>query len=155
AGWFLRSRPILLRRWLRGKLADWGGAASARGAREQWTPGAFPSQMSDFFWTRSRVVREYLHEMASGDPRCDWVTWMTHRYAVTPGLSALVLGCGAGWLERALAGNGRVQSVVGVDFSPEAVARASEAAARAGLDRKVRHQVVDLDREALPGGPYD
>ena len=156
AGWFLRSRPILLRRWLRGKLADWGGTASAaRKAREQWNPEAFPSEMSDFFWTRSRVVREYLHEMASGDPRCDWVTWMTHRYAVTSGLSVLVLGCGDGWLERALAGNGRVRSAVGVDFSPEAVARASEATARAGLDDKVRHQVVDLDREAFPGGPYD
>ncbi|HEX7253011.1 MAG TPA: class I SAM-dependent methyltransferase [Thermoanaerobaculia bacterium] len=155
AGWFLRSRPILLRRWLRVKLADWRGAASTRKAREQWNPDAFPSEMNDFFWTRSRVVREYLHEMASGDPRCDWVTWMTHRYAVKPGLSVLVLGCGDGWLERVLAGSGRVERIIGVDFSPEAVARASENAARAGLSGKVRHQVVDLERDALPSGPYD
>ena len=155
AGWFLRSRPILLRRWLRVKLADWGGPASARKAREQWDPDAFPSAMSDFFWTRSRVVREYLHEMASGDPRCDWVTWMTHRYALKSGLRVLVLGCGDGWLERAVAENDRVESVVGVDFSPQAIARASESTARAGLARKVSHQVVDLDREALPAGGYD
>ena len=155
AAWFLRSRPILLRRWLQQKIADWRGPASVDRARGNWNPAAFPSALSDLFWTRSRVVRAYLHEMASGDPRCDWVTWMMHRYAAGQDLRVLVLGCGEGWLERTLAADRRVGGVVGVDFSREAVARAAENARQAGLDGKVRHEVVDLDRESLPAGPYD
>jgi SAM-dependent methyltransferase len=155
AAWFLRSRPILVRRWLQQRLADWRGRAAAEKAREHWNPASFPADLPDLFWTRSRVVREYLHEMASGDPRCDWVTWMTHRYAVGSDLRILVLGCGEGWMERALAASPRVRQVIGVDFSGEALQRATERAAAEGLSEKIRHEAVDLDHDALPGGPYD
>jgi len=93
--------------------------------------------------------------MVSGDPRCDWVTWMLHRYAVGMGLKALVLGCGEGWLERALARDARIPEIVAVDFSKEMLARAARQAEREGLDGKIRYAAVDLDREILPGGPYD
>jgi SAM-dependent methyltransferase len=155
AFWFLRSRPILLRRWIQQRIADARGPGAVEQARERWNPSAFPAALPDLFWTRSRVVREHLHEMASGDPRCDWVTWMMHRYAVGQNLSVLVLGCGEGWLERALASNPRVGGIVGVDFSREALARAAERAAIEGLDGRVRHEAVDLDREQLPQGPFD
>ena len=155
AGWFLRSRPILARRWLQQRLADWRPGAAVEKAREHWNPSSFPADLPDLFWTRPRVVREYLHEMASGDPRCDWVTWMLHRYAVGQNLSVLVLGCGDGWMELALAGQPRVARIMGVDLSPEALARADERAANAGLAGKIRHAPVNLDSEPLPGGPYD
>src|SRR6202011_2687068 len=92
ASWFVRSRPILLRRWLEQRMADWGGAASGQRARQRWSGSDFAASLPDLIWTRPRVVREYLHEMASGNPRCDWVTWMMHRYAVGTELTALVLG---------------------------------------------------------------
>jgi SAM-dependent methyltransferase len=106
-------------------------------------------------WTSSRVVREYLHERVSGNPGCDWVTWMLHRHATGENLRALVLGSGEGWLERALAAHPRIASVTAVDLSETAVERAREAAARAGLSERVRHAVVDLERDPLPPGPWD
>jgi SAM-dependent methyltransferase len=153
--WFLRSRPILLRRWAQQRFADWRGAASSERARARWGASRFAAVVPDLIWTRPRVVREYLHELASGDPECDWVTWMMHRYATGRGLRALVLGCGEGWLERMLARDKRIAGVVGVDLSEEAVARAGEHAAREGLSEKIRHGTVDLDRQAPPDGPYD
>src|SRR5262249_18028090 len=154
AGWFLRSRPILVRRWIQQLLADWRPAAAAVKACEHWNPAGFRATLSDLFWTRPRVIREYLHEMASGDPRCDWVTWMMHRYAVGQNLSVMVLGCGDGWMELALAARPRVARITGVDLSREALRRADESARAAGYAEKIRHAPVDLDREALPGGPY-
>ncbi len=86
---------------------------------------------------------------------CDWVTWMVHRYAAGNALSALVLGCGEGWLDRALARSERIAQVVAVDFSEEALARAAERAAREGLSHKVRHVPADLNRPEPLGGPFD
>jgi SAM-dependent methyltransferase len=155
AGWFLRSRPILARRWLQQRLAEWRPAAAVDKAREHWNPSNFPATVSDLFWARPKVIREYLHEMASGDPHCDWVTWMMHRYAVGQNLSALVLGCGDGWMELALASRPEVARVTGVDLSREALARAEESARTGGYAEKIRHLPINLDSEALPGGPYD
>ena len=106
-------------------------------------------------WTSSRVVREYLHERVSGNPACDWVTWMLHRHAPGENLRALVLGSGEGWLERALAADARIASVTAVDISEAAVERARDAAAREGLAERVRHAVADLERDPLPAGPWD
>jgi len=154
AGWFLRSRVILLRRWCQQRFTDWRGVASANRARAYWSSADLASA-KDLVWTRARVVREHLHEMVSGDPRCDWVTWMTYRYAVGTRLSALVLGCGQGWLERALALNDRIERVVGVDSSGGAIARAAELAAQQGLSGKIRYLALDLEHEVLPESPYD
>ena len=136
-------------------MADWGGAASGQRARQRWSGSDFAASLPDLIWTRPRVVREYLHEMASGNPRCDWVTWMMHRYAVGTELTALVLGCGEGWLDRALARSERISRVVAVDFSQEALACAAEQAARDGLSHKVRHMPADLNGPESLGGPFD
>jgi 2-polyprenyl-3-methyl-5-hydroxy-6-metoxy-1,4-benzoquinol methylase len=154
-GEFLRSRAILLRRRIHQTAADWRGSASNERARRRWSPSDFTATLPEMVWTRRQVVRAYLHELASGDPRCDWVTWMLYRYATGKGLSALVLGCGDGWLERALAGNERIAKVVGVDFSEETLAQAANLAALDPFGGKIRHAPIDLDRDAPPFGPYD
>jgi hypothetical protein len=46
---------------------------------------------------------------------------------------ALVLDCGSGWLETALAPRGRFRSIVACDFAPEPAARARSAAEAEGL----------------------
>jgi SAM-dependent methyltransferase len=65
-----------------------------------------------------------------------------------------VLGCGAGWLERALAGRGRFRSIVACDFAAESVTRARAAARVEGLS-SIEYMVLDLENERLPPGPFD
>jgi SAM-dependent methyltransferase len=66
----------------------------------------------------------------------------------------LVLGAGSGWLERALAEKDGIGSITACDFAPATVAAAEIAAHRAGQDR-IRYLVINLETEALPGGPFD
>jgi O-antigen biosynthesis protein len=152
--WFLRTRPTLLRRFLQKALAAGPLRFSRQRVRERWSP-AEAEGLAPRVWTSSRVVREYLHERVSGNPACDWVTWMLHRHAAGENLRALVLGSGEGWLERALAAHPRIASVTAIDLSEAAVERAREVAASAGLSARVRHAIVDLERDLLPPGPWD
>jgi SAM-dependent methyltransferase len=119
----------------------------------RWNDGHFTTSLEDMVWMASPVVRRYLHVLVSGDPACDWLTYLEWRH-LPHGLNrALVLGCGSGWLERALAGRGRFQSIVACDFASEAVAKARRSAGEANL-RGIEYKVLDLEREDL-GGPYD
>ena len=118
----------------------------------RWNDGVFTTQMENLVWTASPTVRRYLHKLVSGHPECDWVTYSEWKYLPPAVDRALVLGCGSGWLERALAGRGRFRSIVACDFAAETVNRAREAAARAGLE-SIEYRVVDLEREPLDG-PY-
>lgn len=163
----LKALPVRLRRRLQIALASLPSSSAARRVRERWAP-AHAGDVAPWLWTQSKVVREYLHELVSGDPACDWVTWMLHRHVPPPaaapaaadpgpqtGLAALVLGCGEGWLERRLAGDARIGRVVGVDVSEGIVAEARAGAEREGMGGRISHAVVDLDRDPLPAGPWD
>jgi SAM-dependent methyltransferase len=69
---------------------------------------------------------------------------------------AIDLGCGTGANVVELAARGF--DATGVDFSPVALGKARERAARAGLDDRCRFLEADLTASALPaevGGPYD
>jgi SAM-dependent methyltransferase len=154
AFWFVRTRPILARRFLQKTLAALPSERFRGRVADRWKPST-AAEIAPRVWTNARIVREYLHERVSGDPACDWVTWMLHRHVSGKRISALVLGCGEGWLERALASHPRIHAVTGVDLSEQAVAKAAERAARDGLGDRVRHAVVDLERDPIPGGPYD
>lgn len=73
---------------------------------------------------------------------------------IRPGMRVLDLGCGAGDVTFAAAGLvGPDGSVVGVDRSPEAPARARLRAGQRGLTQ-VQFMEGDLDDPA-PGGPFD
>jgi SAM-dependent methyltransferase len=152
--WFLRTRPILLRRSIQKALAAVPLPAWRTRVRDRWSPAGTGALASNV-WTSSRIVREYLHERVSGNPACDWVAWMVHRHSSGDHLRVLVLGCGEGWIERALASNPRVASIAGVDISAAAIARGAEIAAAEGLSDRIRHAVVDLERDPLPAGPWD
>ncbi len=119
----------------------------------RWNDGSFTTGLEDRVWTSSSTVRRYLHRLATGDPNCDWLTYVEWRH-LGPSLDrALVLGSGSGWLERAVAGRGRFRSIVACDFAAESVSRARTEAQAAGLD-SIEYRVVDLERESLDG-PYD
>ena len=123
-------------------------------APTRWDDGRFTSHLESLVWTASPVVRRYLHALVSGDPACDWLTWVEHAH-LSAGLDrALVLGCGSGWLERALAGRGRFRSIVACDFAAETISRARQAAEAEGVGG-IEYHVLDLENEALPEGPFD
>ena len=123
-------------------------------APTRWDDGRFTSHLESLVWTASPVVRRYLHALVSGDPACDWLTWAEHAH-LSAGLDrALVLGCGSGWLERAIAGRGRFRSIVACDFAAETISRARQAAEAEGVGG-IEYHVLDLENEALPEGPFD
>jgi SAM-dependent methyltransferase len=121
----------------------------------RWNDGSFTTQLESLVWTASPIVRRYLHRVATGDPLCDWLTAVRFRYLRGVVRRALVLGCGSGWLERALATpGGGVQAIVACDFARETVDRARAQAEREGKSM-IDYRIVDLEHEELPAGPFD
>ena len=103
-------------------------------------------------WMANTAVLMHLNERATGDPARDWLSSWAHRWFVGDALRVLVLGCGEGWLERAVARWPFVARIDAVDFAAEAVARAREAAR--GIE-KIHYGVADLNRDELPPDTYD
>lgn len=77
------------------------------------------------------------------------------RHIFRPGLRALDLGCGTG--EDALRLARRGLDVHGIDASAAMIARARSKAALAGVDggNAATFEVVDLNTDPLPPGPFD
>jgi SAM-dependent methyltransferase len=119
----------------------------------RWNDGDFTMGMEKLVWTASPVVRRYLHTLISGNPDCDWPTFLEQRHLPSQVESALVLGSGSGWLERGLAERRRFRSIVAGDFAGEVVEKARATAADRSL-ASIQYRVLDLEHENL-GGPYD
>jgi|GEM_PF-386592 len=130
-----------------------------------WGDGDFTGNLARIHWMASAVVRIYLNQLASGVPTRDWLrTALCHpltrggelrQRAEGEGWRVLVLGCGTGWLERAIAGRPEIHRIDACDISEAAVAEAAAEARRLGLEETLRYHVVDLNEEPPPGGPYD
>ena len=119
----------------------------------RWNDGAFTSHLERLVWTASPVVRRYLHRLVSGDPNCDWLTFLESRHLPDRVERALVLGCGSGWLERALSERGRFGRILACDVASATVERARREAERMGISN-IDYRVLDLEHAPL-GGPYD
>ena len=119
----------------------------------RWNDDRFKVCLETLVWTSSPVVRRYLHTLVSGNPDCDWVTYVTWRHLPPSADRALVLGCGSGWLERGLAQRGPLRTIVACDFARETVEKARATAAEEKLSG-IDYRVLDLEHEDL-GGPYD
>jgi len=124
----------------------------------RWGEGDFVEELGDAFWMNPARVRAHLNRLATGSPFCDWLTWFkTHWFPPDPGGAlrrCLVLGCGDGWLERALVADRPDLRVDACDIAPGAVARARETARGIGREA-IEYSVLDLDREELPADRYD
>ncbi|HXM78953.1 MAG TPA: class I SAM-dependent methyltransferase [Thermoanaerobaculia bacterium] len=118
----------------------------------RWNDGTFTSHVENLVWTASSTVRRYLHRLVSGTPDCDWLTYVEWKHLPPRVDRALVLGCGSGWLERALSQRGRFERIVACDFAPATVERARKEAQRLGLGN-IEYRVLDLEHEPLDG-PY-
>jgi SAM-dependent methyltransferase len=117
-----------------------------------WNDATYTQRLAHANWMANTAVLMHLNERATGDPARDWLSSRAHRWFVGDRLRVLVLGCGEGWLERAVAGWPFVTRIDAVDFAEEAVARAQEAGR--GL-AKIEYGVVDLNRDELPRDTYD
>ena len=117
-----------------------------------WNDAEFAERLAHMNWMANTAVLMHLNERATGDPARDWLSSWAHRWFVGDGLRVLVLGCGEGWLERAVAEWPFVARIDAVDFAEHAVARARELAR--GIS-KIEYGVVDLNRDLLPEQTYD
>jgi SAM-dependent methyltransferase len=124
---------------------------------ERWGDTDSTAALRSVFWTSSDVIGRYLNRRATGDPNADWLTWLDHVVLRPSGraLDCLVLGCGEGWLERALAPSPAVRSIVAMDISPKAVAEAERQAAEHDLEAIITYRVGNLDRDSLPVAAFD
>lgn len=117
-----------------------------------WNDEQRSEQLAHTTWMANTAVLMHLNERATGDPARDWLSSWAHRWFVGDDLRVLVLGCGEGWLERAVAQWPFVARIDAVDFAEHAVARAREAAR--GIP-KIQYGVIDLNRDELPAAAYD
>ena len=99
-----------------------------------------------------------MNRLATGHPDCDWLTWFKAHWlpasAEGETKQCLVLGCGDGWLERALVADRPDLRVDACDIAPGAVGRARATARSLGIDT-IEYSVLDLDRDPLPPDRYD
>ena len=117
-----------------------------------WNDAAYTERLAHANWMANTAVLMHLNERATGDPARDWLSSWAHRWFAGQDLRVLVLGCGEGWLERAIAEWPFVARIDAVDFAADAVARAREL----GCDiPKIEYGVVDLERDELPRDAYD
>ena len=117
-----------------------------------WNDAQFAERLAHANWMGNTAVLMHLNERATGDPARDWLSSWAHRWFAGDALRVLVLGCGEGWLERAIAAWPFVAHIDAIDFAEQAVARARELARGIG---KIHYGVVDLNRDQLPEDAYD
>lgn len=114
-----------------------------------WGDAGFTHAMAERSWMAPLPVLLHLNERSTGHPARDWLTAWAPRFMPGDRLRVLVLGCGEGWLERALARHDFIAHIDACDFAADAVARA-----RALAPAKVDYRVCDLNRDAIDG-QYD
>ncbi|HYC60212.1 MAG TPA: class I SAM-dependent methyltransferase [Thermoanaerobaculia bacterium] len=117
-----------------------------------WNDADYTKRLAHANWMANTAVLMYLNERATGDPARDWLSSWAHRWFVADRLRVLVLGCGEGWLERAVAQWPFVARIDAVDYAEEAVARARELGRGVA---KIHYGVVDLNRDELEADAYD
>lgn len=117
-----------------------------------WNDGDYAQRLAHANWMANTAVLMHLNERATGDPARDWLSSWAHRWFVGDALRVLVLGCGEGWLERAVAQWPFVARIDAVDFAEHAIARARDAAKDIP---KIHYGVLDLNRDELPPDTYD
>jgi SAM-dependent methyltransferase len=117
-----------------------------------WNDATHSDLLAHITWMANTAVQMHLNERATGDPARDWLSSWAHRWFGGENLRVLVLGCGEGWLERAVADRPFVARIDAVDFAEDAIARAREEAKGIG---KIHYGVVDLNRDELPRDTYD
>jgi SAM-dependent methyltransferase len=107
-----------------------------------------------FHWVESPIVSEYMNRNVSGNPALNWLAYSAAKYLGSGGSPRILsLGCGGGALERDVLRLNPGAVVTAIDFSPGAIALASERAREAGLN--VDYRIADLNEVQLEPRAYD
>lgn len=106
-------------------------------------------------WMDFPVIEECINERISGDPRKNWLMWITEKYCRKAQPAGLVLGCGDGVLERHGVRLGICEHFDGYDVSPKSIQAAQDAASKEGLDHRITYHVCDINAITLPPDRYD
>lgn len=96
-------------------------------------------------WTHLDEVQALINRRVSGDPGMSPLAWFAGHLAAQgplPVRRVLVLGCGAGRLERDIHQRGLAHQIVAVDFSPKVLEVARQAAA--GID-SIHYVLANMD----------
>ena len=104
-------------------------------------------------WMAEPAVRRAVNARITGDPHRWPMEWFRSSLD-EPFERGLSLGCGEGRLERDVLAKGICREMVGLDLSPEAVARASESA-RAESCSEVEYRLGDMNRLELEENSFD
>jgi len=106
------------------------------------------------FWVPSGALQAHLNLTATGRADCDWLSHVraTHLPARVP--RTLVLGCGNGFLERALARQDGIGEILATDPDAASVDAAAKAARREGF-ASITHARLDPGQEPLPGSGWN
>ncbi len=106
------------------------------------------------FWVPSAALQRHLNRTATGDPACDWLSFVRREFLPRRLERTLVLGCGNGFLERALVRTEGVGAILATDPDPATVEAAAREARRAAL-ATLAYAVLDPARDPIPAGPWD
>ena len=106
------------------------------------------------FWVPSAALQSHLNRTATGNPGVDWLSHVRAEHLPARVPRTLILGCGPGYLERALARYDGIGEILATDGDPGSVDIAARAARREGL-ASIAHARVELDGSALPEGPWN
>ena len=102
------------------------------------------------FWVPSAALQRHLNRTATGRDECDWLTHVRAAHLPARVPRTLVIGCGHGFLERALARYEGIGEILATDGDPASLEAAAKAAQHEGF-ASIRHARWEPGSEALPG----
>lgn len=105
-------------------------------------------------WTHLDEIHRLINRRVSGDPDINPLEWFGQHLAdagCLPLGRALVLGCGAGYLEREIHGLGLTREIVAFDLSPKVLEVARKNCA--GLEG-ITHVQASMDELPVGQGPF-
>ena len=106
------------------------------------------------FWVPSAALQRHVNRTASGNPEVDWLTHVRAHHLAGELKRTLIVGCGEGHVERALARMPGGGAITATDADAGAVERARRQVERRGLTG-IAHAVLDPDTQPPPAGPWD
>jgi len=106
------------------------------------------------FWVPSAALQHHVNRTVSGSPEVDWLSHLRATHLPAQVGRALVVGCGEGHVERALARAGGAREILGIDADTAAVGRARRHAEGRGL-AYIGYAQFNPRSQELPPGPWD
>ncbi len=103
------------------------------------------------YWNDIPLVREYICENFTGNPRKWWIADFQEKYASKPFKHALFLNCGDGRFEREFVDKNIVKKVTAFDISPELIKKAKRDKGK----RRIKYLIADANKISFAANTFD